>query len=158
MSAAVLISVTPIGRNGLAPVRTGRSLPGDKIPQQVDLFSPPHPIRDQSLKRSAGTRLLYEFIENRRGGNLVRSNGDDSADRAGMGWAGALIPDMRKLYVAMHANERHRKQSSMSGNIGDKARFNRLRKQKLLKRRTKLAVAAARLATSAPVAEEKKST
>jgi len=39
----------------------------------------------------------------------------------------------------------------MSGNIGDKARFNRLRKQKLLKRRTKAAVIAARVATAAPV-------
>jgi hypothetical protein len=41
----------------------------------------------------------------------------------------------------------------MSGNIGDKARFNRLRKQKLLKRRTKAAVQAAREATAAPVVE-----
>jgi hypothetical protein len=41
----------------------------------------------------------------------------------------------------------------MSGNIGDKARFNRLRKQKLLKRRTKAAVLAARAATAAPVVE-----
>jgi len=49
-------SVTFIGRNGLAPLRTGRSLPGDKIPQQADLFSLPHPIRDQGLKRPAGNR------------------------------------------------------------------------------------------------------
>jgi hypothetical protein len=40
----------------------------------------------------------------------------------------------------------------MSGNIGDKARFNRLRKQKLLKRTKKAAVLAARAATAAPVA------
>jgi hypothetical protein len=43
----------------------------------------------------------------------------------------------------------------MSGNIGDKARFNRLRKQKLLKRRTKAAVLAARAASASPVAETK---
>ncbi len=41
----------------------------------------------------------------------------------------------------------------MSGNIGDKARFNRLRKQKLLKRRKKAALLAARAA--APAAEAK---
>jgi hypothetical protein len=40
----------------------------------------------------------------------------------------------------------------MSGNIGDKARFNRLRKQKLLKRKTKAAVIAAQIATAQPVA------
>ena len=57
VSAAVPFSVTPIGRNGLAPLRTGRSLPGDKIPHQVDLFSLPHPIRDQSLKRTLGNRI-----------------------------------------------------------------------------------------------------
>ncbi len=44
----------------------------------------------------------------------------------------------------------------MSGNIGDKARFNRLRKQKLLKRRKKAeAVLAARAASAAPVVEAK---
>jgi hypothetical protein len=43
----------------------------------------------------------------------------------------------------------------MSGNIGDKARFNRLRKQKLLKRRKKVEVLAARAASAAPVAEPK---
>jgi hypothetical protein len=42
----------------------------------------------------------------------------------------------------------------MSGNIGDKARFNRLRKQKLLKRLKKAALVAAYAA--APVVEEKK--
>jgi hypothetical protein len=41
----------------------------------------------------------------------------------------------------------------MSGNIGDKARFNRLRKQKLLKRRKKAELLAARAA--APAAEAK---
>jgi hypothetical protein len=41
----------------------------------------------------------------------------------------------------------------MSGNIGDKARFNRLRKQKLLKRRKKAEVLAARAA--APAVEAK---
>ena len=41
----------------------------------------------------------------------------------------------------------------MSGNIGDKARFNRLRKQKLLKRTKKAAFLAARAA--APAAEAK---
>jgi hypothetical protein len=44
----------------------------------------------------------------------------------------------------------------MSGNIGDKARFNRLRKQKLLKRRKKAELMAAHAATPTPV-EEKKS-
>jgi hypothetical protein len=43
----------------------------------------------------------------------------------------------------------------MSGNIGDKARFNRLRKQKLLKRRKKAEVLAARAATAPPSAEPK---
>jgi hypothetical protein len=43
----------------------------------------------------------------------------------------------------------------MSGNIGDKARFNRLRKQKLLKRRKKAEVLAALAATAAPVVEAK---
>jgi hypothetical protein len=43
----------------------------------------------------------------------------------------------------------------MSGNIGDKARFNRLRKQKLLKRRKKAEAVAARAATAAPVVEAK---
>jgi hypothetical protein len=43
----------------------------------------------------------------------------------------------------------------MSGNIGDKSRFNRLRKQKLLKRQTKAAVLAARAAAAAPVVEAK---
>jgi hypothetical protein len=38
----------------------------------------------------------------------------------------------------------------MSGNIGDKARFNRLRKQKLLKRRTKAAIIAAQTASAQP--------
>jgi hypothetical protein len=56
VSAAVPFSVTPIGRNGLAPLRTGRRLPGDKIPQQINLFSLPHPIRDQGLKRPSGDR------------------------------------------------------------------------------------------------------
>jgi hypothetical protein len=41
----------------------------------------------------------------------------------------------------------------MSGNIGDKARFNRLRKQKLLKRRKKAEMLAVRAA--APAAEAK---
>jgi hypothetical protein len=41
----------------------------------------------------------------------------------------------------------------MSGNIGDKARFNRLRKQKLLKRRKNAEAKAARAATAAPVAD-----
>jgi hypothetical protein len=36
----------------------------------------------------------------------------------------------------------------MSGNIGDKARFNRLRKQKLLRRRKKAEALAARAATA----------
>jgi len=40
VSTAVPFSVTPIGRNGLA------LLPGDRIPQQVDLFSLPYPILD----------------------------------------------------------------------------------------------------------------
>jgi hypothetical protein len=69
--------------------------------------------------------------------------------------AGVLPRDMRRLHVSKNTNERHRKQFPMSGNIGDKARFNRLRKQKLLKRRTKAAVAAARVATAAPVVEVK---
>jgi hypothetical protein len=43
----------------------------------------------------------------------------------------------------------------MSGNIGDKARFNRLRKQKLLKRRKKAEVLATRAAAAAPVVETK---
>jgi hypothetical protein len=43
----------------------------------------------------------------------------------------------------------------MSGNIGDKARFNRLRKQKLLKRRKKAEALAAKAAT--PAAEAKAS-
>jgi hypothetical protein len=45
----------------------------------------------------------------------------------------------------------------MSGNIGDKARFNRLRKQKLKKRRKKAEVLAARAATPTPAAEAKSS-
>jgi hypothetical protein len=43
----------------------------------------------------------------------------------------------------------------MSGNIGDKSRFNRLRKQKLLKRRKKVEATAARAASAAPVVEAK---
>ena len=43
----------------------------------------------------------------------------------------------------------------MSGNIGDKARFNRLRKQKLKKRLKKAAAMAARAATATPAAESK---
>ena len=43
----------------------------------------------------------------------------------------------------------------MSGNIGDKARFNRLRKQKLLKRTKKAAFLAARAAAPAPAGEAK---
>jgi hypothetical protein len=43
----------------------------------------------------------------------------------------------------------------MSGNIGDKSRFNRLRKQKLLKRRKKAEALAARAAVAAPVVEAK---
>jgi hypothetical protein len=39
----------------------------------------------------------------------------------------------------------------MSANGGDKSRYNRLRKQKLLKRLTKTNVIAARVATAAPV-------
>jgi hypothetical protein len=42
----------------------------------------------------------------------------------------------------------------MSANGGDKSRYNRLRKQKLLKRLTKASVKAARVATAAPVEGE----
>jgi hypothetical protein len=42
----------------------------------------------------------------------------------------------------------------MSANGGDKSRYNRLRKQKLLKRLTKANVTAARVATAAPVEGE----
>jgi hypothetical protein len=42
----------------------------------------------------------------------------------------------------------------MSGNIGDKARFNRLRKQKLQKRLTKAKLKAERAAGAAPAANE----
>jgi hypothetical protein len=43
----------------------------------------------------------------------------------------------------------------MSGNIGDKARFNRLRKQKLLRRRKKAELVATRAASAVPVVETK---
>lgn len=43
----------------------------------------------------------------------------------------------------------------MSGNIGDKARFNRLRKQKLLKRTKKAALLAAYAAKEVPATKEK---
>ena len=44
----------------------------------------------------------------------------------------------------------------MSGNIGDKSRFNRMRKQKLARRVKKAAVRAAYAAPAAPVEKEKK--
>ncbi len=44
----------------------------------------------------------------------------------------------------------------MSGNIGDKSRFNRMRKQKLARRVKKAAVRAAYAAAPAPAVEAKK--
>ena len=65
--------------------------------------------------------------------------------------SGSYLPGYEKI-VSQYAHKRAtQKAVPMSGNIGDKARFNRLRKQKLLKRRTKAAVIAARAATAAPV-------
>jgi hypothetical protein len=43
----------------------------------------------------------------------------------------------------------------MSGNIGDKARFNRLRKQKILRRLKRAELAAARAAAAPPAGERK---
>jgi hypothetical protein len=63
----------------------------------------------------------------------------------------SYLPGYEMIACYFESKRSTKKAVPMSGNIGDKARFNRLRKQKLLKRRTKAAVIAARAATAVPV-------